>query len=354
MKDFDDVTTDAAETMRTKLIDEGIEPARAKLNEFGEGAVAMGFLNDASLRLAGAIGEIGVNAEGASFGLDGIDLANLRASDSGKLLEDQVRNSLAAMGEQTTAAVTAGESQDELAARYRTSTDALMGQLTQMGLTEEQARNLINTVLETPASATTEFGSNVVDQQALVQGLADRITTLPDGSVVINADIATAQEKLAQFLRDLNNIPGQRDVVINQVVKQTGAARGQVAAAYQAEGNIVEFMARGGMRGLTPMSHTAQVVPPSTWRVVGDRGDVPESFIPLDGSARSMSILLETMRRMGVMPMAAGGINVAASDLRSPDRSAVVKVEVVTVQNEDPRVLGRIVGREVKNALAGS
>ncbi|WP_104084250.1 phage tail tape measure protein [Cryobacterium sp. Y11] len=306
MRGFDDTSADAADTIRS--LHDGLDDSRTKLNEFGDGAVAMGFLNDATLRLAGAIDEVGVNAEGAEYGLDGIDLAQIRASNSGKLLEDQVRNSLAAMGEEATAAAIAGESQDELAARYRTSTDALMGQLTQMGLTEDQARSLINTVLETPVSATTEFGSNVEDQQTKVQGLADRISTLPDGSVVINADIATAQEKLAQFLLDLNNIPGRRDVIINQVVQQTGAARGEVAAAYQAQGNIVEFMAQGGMRGLTPMSHTAQVVPPSTWRVVGDRGDVPESFIPIDGSARSMSILLETMRRMGVMPMASGGI----------------------------------------------
>ncbi|TFD47629.1 phage tail tape measure protein [Cryobacterium sp. Hh11] len=309
MRGFDDTSADAADTIRS--LHDGLDDSRTKLNEFGDGAVAMGYLNDASLRLIDTIGEVGVTAEGATYGLDGIDLAQIRASDSGKLLEDQVRNSLAAMGEEATAAATAGESQDQLAARYRTSTDALVGQLTQMGLTEEQARKLIDTVLKTPPSATTEFGSNAEAQQTKVQGLADRITTLPDGSVVINADIATAQEKLAQFLRDLNNIPGRRDVVINQVVQQTGAARGAVAAAYQAQGNIVEFMAQGGMRGLTPMSHTAQVVPPSTWRVVGDRGDVPESFIPIDGSARSMSILLETMRRMGVMPMAAGGINVS-------------------------------------------
>ncbi|TFD09826.1 phage tail tape measure protein [Cryobacterium sp. TMT1-21] len=309
MEGFKDVTAEAADTMRKKLIEEGLEPARAKLNEFGEGAIAMGFLNDASLRLAGAIGEVGTTAEGAAYGLDGIDLANIRASDSGKFLEDQVRNSIAAMSDQVGAAAATGESQDELAARYHAGTEALVGQLTQMGLTEGQARALIDTVLQTPASATTEFGSNATDQQTKVQGLADRITTLPDGSVVINADTATASEKIAQFVRDLNNIPGRRDVVINQVVKETGAARGQVGAAYNARGNILEFMAQGGLHGLTPMSHTAQVVPPSTWRVVGDRGDVPESFIPIDGSARSMSILYETMRRMGVTPMGAGGIN---------------------------------------------
>lgn len=68
-------------------------------------------------------------------------------------------------------------------------------------------------------------------------------------------------------------------------------------------------MARGGM-----LSNIAQMVPPNTWRVVGDRMDVDEAFIPLDGSRRSWRILAESMRRMpGVMPMARGGVASAQS-----------------------------------------
>jgi hypothetical protein len=55
------------------------------------------------------------------------------------------------------------------------------------------------------------------------------------------------------------------------------------------------------------MRPIAEMVPASSWRVVGDRSDVPEAYIPLDGSPRSMAILAETMRRMGVEAMAEGG-----------------------------------------------
>lgn len=66
-------------------------------------------------------------------------------------------------------------------------------------------------------------------------------------------------------------------------------------------------MARGSV-----LSPIAQMVPPNTWRIVGDRMDVDEAFIPLDGSRRSWRILAESMRRMpGVMPMARGGITSA-------------------------------------------
>jgi len=308
MRGFKDESADAADTIRR--LHGTLDKTSDTFNGFMDGATAMGFLNDASLRLAGAIDDVGVSADGLEHGLGDIDLANIRASDSGKLLEDQVRNSIAAMGEEVTAAATAGESQDELTARYNASKDALVGQMVQMGLTEEEARALIDTVLETPASATTQFGSNAADQQAKVQTLNDRITTLDDGSVVIRSNATSEQAKVQSFRNRMVSLP-DKTVFINQVWRQTGARLAEVRAAYNAQGNILEFMAQGGMHGLTPMSHTAQVVPPSTWRVVGDRGDVPESFIPIDGSARSMSILLETMRRMGVMPMATGGITVS-------------------------------------------
>ena len=72
-----------------------------------------------------------------------------------------------------------------------------------------------------------------------VKGLADRIFQVPEKrSVEIAAETAAASAKVAQFVRDLYNIPGRRDVVINQVVKTTGAARGVVGAAYADGGAI--------------------------------------------------------------------------------------------------------------------
>ncbi|MFP7833137.1 phage tail tape measure protein [Marisediminicola sp. LYQ134] len=347
MREFDDTTAGAAERMRDDL-GSGIESARERLNEFGDGAVAVAFLNDASLRLAESLAQVGVDAEGAAISLDGVDTANLRSSESGRILEAQIRASVGALGEELNAASAAGEGQAALAERYDAGTQALVAQLVQMGLTEKQARSLIETVLDTPSDASTEFSSNAPGERGKVQALADRIVTLPDGSVYINANTADASARLAQFVRDLNNIPGRRDVIINQVVQQTGAARGAVASAYQALGGVMEFYANGGMRGLTPMAPVAQVVPASTWRVVGDRGDVPESYIPLDGSARSMAILLETMRRMGVTPMSEGGI----TRTDNGPRTTVSMVNNITAPpDEDLRVFARYFGREVAEQL---
>lgn len=305
MEDFDGVANDAADTMRDGLLP-GIEGARDRLNEFGDGAVAMAYLNDASLRLAGTMGEVGVGAEGALLALDGINLANLSASDSGRVLEGQVRASIMALQDEQVAASAAGESQEVLAERYGTGTAALVAQLTQMGLTEAQARALIDTVLETPTSKTTAFDSNAVGERGKVQSLADRITTLPDGTVVIDANTDPATEKLQALINRWSGF------------KISGTADAGVGVLKQAKGGVVEFMAQGGLRGLTPMAPLAQVVPADTWRVVGDRMDVPESFIPIDGSARSLGILYETMRRMGVTPMGAGGITAAPAASSRP------------------------------------
>ncbi|PPG34527.1 phage tail tape measure protein [Rathayibacter sp. AY2B9] len=302
---FDEKAEAAAGNIRG--LSDNLENGRGKFNEFFDPQIDLGFLNDKTMALASAIDAVGYSADGSKIALDGVDLANLSASESGATLEQQVRNSISAMSEEVAAAGAAGESQEQLAGRYDTATNALVGQLVQMGLTEEQARDLIGTINQTPGQKSTYFDSNANQQRGNVELLGNAIVTLPDGSVIVTADTATATAKIDQFVRDLNNIPGRRDVVINQVVQTTGADRGAVAAAYKADGGVMEFFAQGGMRGLTPMQPIAQMVPASTWRVVGDRSDVPEAYIPLDGSPRSMAILAETMRRMGVEAMSEGG-----------------------------------------------
>jgi hypothetical protein len=73
-----------------------------------------------------------------------------------------------------------------------------------------------------------------------------------------------------------------------------------------AMGNLLMPMARGGLLS----GRVATVVPPNTWRVIGDNMTVPEAFIPLNGSRRSLSILQEAaaMMNRSVVPFASGGI----------------------------------------------
>lgn len=340
---------DLADQMRnfsdtTDVASDSIAAARDRLNEFAEPQVALGYLNDASIRLASSLDTVGFAADGSRIALEGLDTGNLQASESGALLEEQIRGALGALGEQVSAAEAAGESQAQLTDRYNTATSALVGQLTQMGLTEEQARALIDTVLQTPPEATTAYSSNAPQEQAKVQNLADRITTLPDGTVVITADTTPARNGLEGFIQSAT---GRRIAVYVDAYGGRSYQNEGSSIRYQAQGGVLEFMAGGGIPGLTPMQSIAQMVPANTWRVVGDRGDVPELFAPLDGSPRSWALLLEGLRRM---PGSPGGV--AAEPPAA--RGGVPPIQVIHNGNNyayDPQEIARAERQALTRAL---
>lgn len=275
MRDFESVTD--AGTWQ-------LERMREQFNGFAEGQIAMGYLNDASLRLA-----------------ESIDIVD----GSSENLEAQVRAVIAALESEISAAEATGESQDELTARYNSATGALFDQMVQTGLSEEAAQELIDTVLSTPEDASTEFSSNANSERTKVQNLADRIVTLPDGSVIIQADTTRAQQAIDAFIR---NASGRTIGITAQTIV------GNPSLGYTAggrTGGIVQFAGGGFFPDLVPMDRVAQTVSPGTWRVVGDRTDVEEIFAPLDGSPRSWSVLMEGLRRMPGSPPGAG-----AGDMR--------------------------------------
>lgn len=254
----------------------GLEAMRSKFNAFAEPQIQLGHLNDASVRLADSIQKVG-SAQGD--------------------METQVRGALAALSDQVTVAATAGEQQGDLYDRYAAGTQALVDQMVQTGMTEEAARSLIDTILQTPPDKSTTFASNATAEQDKVQALADRVTTLPNGTVVVRADTTSAYSDLMALQSLLREMPNSANV---RVAMGTGGQGGLTVG--NAQGNLLEFMAGGGLRGLTPMQPIAQKVPANTWRVVGDRGDVPEIYAPLDGSARSWALLMEGLRQMPGAP----------------------------------------------------
>lgn len=264
MRGFDDQTKVTADSIRD-LGNGAIEEARTKVNEFGQGAVAMGFLNDASLRLADALGVVGTNADGSKLSLEGVDLANLNASASGSALQSQIANTAAALADQVDAAANAKESQEELTARYNSGRDALIGQIEQMGIGRDAAAALVDQILRTPASASTAFSSNAPEQQGKVQDLANRIVTLPDGSVVVRANTAPAAGAIDRLVTDANG----REIVIR--VRSDGSVT--------LPGGRVAGLASGG-----------PVVGPG-----GPRDDL----VPIMGSNGEHMLTAEEVRRMG-------------------------------------------------------
>lgn len=168
----------------------------------------------------------------------------------------------------------------ELDATVRQQRDAFVQAAQQMGYTKAEAEKLAATYGLIP--------SNVYTQ--------------------VVADAAAAQRTINQLI-ELNN---GRKIVLT--VDASGNTTGFRVAGTNVRGNhhgaVLDFFERGGFHGLTPMGAVAQMVPPNTWRVVGDRPDVPEAYIPLNRSVRSLAILDETAARLGrrVVPMSNGGL----------------------------------------------
>ena len=125
----------------------------------------------------------------------------------------------------------------------------------------------------------------------------------------INANDSGARGVVNGFIGWVSGLVATVSVVAHKI----GFSEGGIAP--QARGSIVP-MAAGGGNGvpkewnghrLNPMNTTAQVVRPQTYRVVGDRAQGDEAYIPLvPSSGRSRAILAEANRRMGLVAIPAG------------------------------------------------
>jgi hypothetical protein len=295
LKDFDSVTDDVSTNLKGM---------KGELADFTDPLIALGYVNDAALRTADAVSSVGISAStGAALLSDFSAQADGSAIATGEL-KTQLDASAEALRKEYDAALAAGESQSNLQDRYAATREALMAQLTAMGLTQEQAQALIDTVLQTPEEAFTAYSSNADAETAKVDRLGGKIITLPDGSTVITANTKPAEDRLNYFISQNNG----REIRVKIAADGGSIRMGSITVAPQYHGGIVEMMAAGGVRG-TPMESVAQRVPANTWRIVGDRPDVAEAFIPLDGTPRSIAILMEAIRLMpGLGAMAQGGI----------------------------------------------
>ncbi|GAY12083.1 phage tail length tape-measure protein [Pseudonocardia sp. N23] len=121
------------------------------------------------------------------------------------------------------------------------------------------------------------------------------------GTIKIAGDNSAAMRAISAAI-----LAASRTVLMNISATVTTAvvgpkAQGDIVSA-QANGSVLGFAA-GGMKfnghTLRKMSPYAQIVPPRTYRVVGDRVKDDEAYIPINKSPRSLAIFEETARRMG-------------------------------------------------------
>lgn len=304
-----------------------------ELNGVGQDATSTNIAYQEQLAaVAEQIEKVRAGTDGLTGGLD-INTESGRANTSVLL-------------EQAKASQDAAQKQFELDQRTQgtsAATDGLRGRL------EEGRQKLIDNAMQLGATA---------DE---AQALADKIYGIPsekDFQMVTNA--AATSAAIQDVINKINSIPGYREVVINQQIRQTGADPGAVKSAYQANGGTVEFFASGGE------SHHAQIVSAGTWRVFGEEETGGEGYIPLGFNKRqqALPVLGDIANRFGYELVergsgrgsaAAGGTTAAESDTPRPvylDSGVFLgwlreQIEggMLTVQTNNDRQLGDTLAR---------
>jgi TP901 family phage tail tape measure protein len=245
--------------------------------------------------------------------------------------------------------------------------DGFISQADALGLTTEQVQaladryglvpDLVATLITSPGMDATQVEllllKQLVDQvppdkPIVVRSLSDEakqkltdlgftVKTLPNGTVQVTANTKAAKDALDEATRP-------RTVTITAIYKQSSqTAYGTMnpLGSYSALGNIVApGYADGGIHKLTPMkAGIATVVPPNSFRIVGDRLRDDEFYIPDDEAPRSLALGAEWARRRGFVlarTFASGGVATVDSRFSGVPQPASVTVNM-PVQVQDNR-----------------
>lgn len=312
-----------------------LEAAQAKVHE------QIARLSDV-FRTNGTEAEIAArNAKGFGEALLNVDGSINTASENGRKLFDSLRDlsgQMADVSQKTyDVAISQGATIPEAMAKAVAAAEGVrnsfVSQHDQMGLNITQAEALANRYGLVPSDISTLIHSPGMDQtqrelivlKALVdqvppdkpitvRSLSDEakaklidlgytVTTTPN-NVTITANSTAARQELDRFL----STPATKTVT----VVYTGGKSLGIGSAVNHDGNYLKAYASGGFNRLTPMAAgVASVVPPNTWRVVGDRMTDDEAYIPINSSWRSQQILARTASEMGfdlIRRFAVGGI----------------------------------------------
>lgn len=187
----------------------------------------------------------------------------------------------------------------------------------------------------------------VLSQEAIrrLRDLGYRVTTLPDGTVVVHGDTGPANRKMNELLR-----PKSTTVTVNLAVNSSGISRNLRDSIMSAHGNIVAFAA-GGMHE----DHSPQIAraTPGTVRVWAEPETDRESYIPwaMDRRPRATAILAQTADGFGyalvpksqVVGFAAGGHHGGAGSSTMSAFTGPINL-VATLVDRDGSLIARVQG----------
>ncbi|WP_163185951.1 phage tail tape measure protein [Cellulosimicrobium sp. SL-1] len=318
MREAGEDAADIADTIRTNLIENGIDPAQQKLNEFGIPQVLQAEFHDASMAAAKSLDQVGYSADGATQLVDAFTVAQDGTVTAGAELERQMQAAVAALDAEAAAGARAGETQDSLAQKYETGRQALYNQLVQMGLTEDQAWALIDSYGAVPSKVDTAISSNAGAVTTEVGGLAYRVETLPDGTVTLTA-IGNAWDAVSTVRQQLDLLDGRR---VNVTVQYNASGEQITGVGYNSRRYASGGWVTGGIRGQDSVPIMA----------------MPEEFVVRAASARKYAALLEAINA-DRLPGYANGGQVQSAQPAAPtvSRSFSAPVTIISRERVRPR-----------------
>lgn len=346
-----------------------LEKANAQLNErlagladlFGENLDKTKGWGQELLNADGSINTVTENGRGLLESMDGI-------SESMASVAQKTFDAAIAQGDTMPVAL------DKAKQAAQGALDTFLAQGDAMGLTAEQVQALADRYGLVPSDVATLITAPGMDETQLellllkqavdavppnkavkVDSLSDAakqklldigftVNTLPDGSVEVIANTANAKTELDNYIKSNSGrtIPIRVVTTYETIVPGTSGQGGRHFAGNATGGVVAAAYANGGIhKQLTPMKGgIAKIVPPNTWRVVGDRLRDDEFYIPDDDSPRSMQIGLEWARRRGLVlarKFAEGGLATTGRTTEVPQLAPAGTVVNMPISVQDNR-----------------
>lgn len=197
-----------------------------------------------------------------------------------------------------------GVSDAEIAAENaaRGLTSALKESHGSLDITTEKgaaARSALNDMARKAAEA----GQAVLDSGGTAEQAAAEIAKYRQKLIDAAVAAGMARGEAERLANEILQMPPGKDINFNVTTRyitkgSPPQTQGFRPGNFNADGNILEFYAGGGIRD---MPHIAQIVPAGTWRVFGEDETGGEAYIPLADAkrARSLQILADVNRRFG-------------------------------------------------------
>ena len=348
-----------AQDIRGPVID-AVDSAQDRFNDFAGNMKLSAAFNDESAKVSKAIGEIGVDADGAALKLDGWTGSIDRNNAAQVAMENGIKAMAEGFKNQIKTGMEAGNTVEALTGQYQDNYVAMIDQLmatgmsnkaavdylATLGLTPEFAETTIlqpgmpeakyeldvlkDKIINTPDAKTIHTSALTEDAIADLEALGFKVEKLPDGTVNVIAATEAAEANMIEW----TNRP--RSAVVNLVPMYRGqpaspeqiaesANRGSRAGGggggtFQADGSIrtradgmidAAHIQQGSGQGITtrsPLGPVRYAEGETQW----------EAYIPGAPSKRPRSekILAETARRFGfglinfddIPAMADGGV----------------------------------------------